>query len=183
MTWKYFLHYWPTVTGGTSETGNRYFLCHINQKYLNIMVELSGIWDALTNRGPSQYKMSFYQWRDSHYKDKAVSWPLSGNRHSWRDRLYIETTPGDDTVMRQRGADASMMTSSNGNSFCVTGSLCGDFTGHRWIHRIKAGDAELWCFLRSAPEENGWVNKREAGHLKRHRALYDVIVMEHCGSG
>ena len=84
-----------------------------------------------------------------------------------RDRLYIETTPGDDTVMRQRGADASMMTSSNGNSFCVTGSLCGDFTGHRWIHRIKAGDAELWCFLRSAPEENGWVNKREAGHLKR----------------
>ena len=26
-----------------------------------------------------------------------------------------------------------MMTSSNGNIFCVTGLLCGEFTGHRWI--------------------------------------------------
>ena len=28
---------------------------------------------------------------------------------------------------------ASMMTSSNGNIFRVTGHLCGEFTGHRWI--------------------------------------------------
>ena len=27
----------------------------------------------------------------------------------------------------------SMMTSSNGNIFRVTGHLCGEFTGHRWI--------------------------------------------------
>ena len=26
-----------------------------------------------------------------------------------------------------------MMTSSNGNIFCVTGPLCGEFTGHWWI--------------------------------------------------
>ena len=26
------------------------------------------------------------------------------------------------------------MTSSNGNIFCVTGHLCGEFTGPRWIH-------------------------------------------------
>ena len=25
--------------------------------------------------------------------------------------------------------------------------LCGEFTGHRWIPRTKASDAELWCFL------------------------------------
>ena len=31
--------------------------------------------------------------------------------------------------------------------------LCGEFTGHRWIPRTKASDAELWCFLWSAP---GW---------------------------
>ena len=40
-----------------------------------------------------------------------------------------------------------MMTSSNGNIFRVTGHLCGEFTGLRWIPRTKASDAELWCFL------------------------------------
>ena len=44
-----------------------------------------------------------------------------------------------------------MITSSNGNIFRVTGPLCGDFTGHRWIPLTKASDAELWCFLWSAP--------------------------------
>ena len=43
-----------------------------------------------------------------------------------------------------------MKTSSNGNIFCVTGPLCGEFTGH--IPRAHASDTELWCFLWSAPE-------------------------------
>ena len=46
----------------------------------------------------------------------------------------------------------SMMTSSNGNIFRVTGHLCGEFTGLRWIPRTKASDAELLCFLWSASE-------------------------------
>ena len=45
-----------------------------------------------------------------------------------------------------------MMTSSNGNIFRVTGPLCGEFTGHRWIPHAKGSDAELWCFLWSALE-------------------------------
>ena len=45
------------------------------------------------------------------------------------------------------------MTSSNGNIFRVTGPLWGESTGHRWIPRTKASDAEIWCFLWSAPEE------------------------------
>ena len=45
-----------------------------------------------------------------------------------------------------------MMTSSNGNIFRVTGHLCGEFTGPRWIPHTKASDAELWCFLWSAFE-------------------------------
>ena len=45
-----------------------------------------------------------------------------------------------------------MMTLSNGNIFGVTGTLCGELTGHRWIPLTKASDAELWCFLWSAPE-------------------------------
>ena len=68
---------------------------------------------------------------------------------------------------------SGMMTSSNGNIFRVTGALCGEFTGHRWILRTKASDAELWCFLWSAAPEHYWVNNREACDLRRHRAHYD----------
>ena len=71
----------------------------------------------------------------------------------------------------------NMMTSPNRNIFRVTGPLCGEFTGHRWIPLTKASDAELWCFLWSVPWINGWVNIREAGDLRRHRAHYDVIVV------
>ena len=51
-----------------------------------------------------------------------------------------------------------MMTSSNENIFRVTGPLCGEFTGHRWIPLTKASDVELWFVLRSAPWINGRVN-------------------------
>ena len=45
-----------------------------------------------------------------------------------------------------------MMTSSSGNIVGATGSLCGEFTGQRWFPCTKACDAELRCFLWSAPE-------------------------------
>ena len=44
-----------------------------------------------------------------------------------------------------------MMTSSNENIFRVTAFF--PVTDHRWIPLTKASDAELWCFLRSAPQE------------------------------
>ena len=57
------------------------------------------------------------------------------------------------TVVSDVKYDTSpMMTSSNANIFRVTGPLCGEFTGHRWITRTKASDAELWCFPWSAPK-------------------------------
>ena len=31
--------------------------------------------------------------------------------------------------------------------------VCEEYTGPRWIPRTKASDAELWCFLWSAPEK------------------------------
>ena len=46
-----------------------------------------------------------------------------------------------------------MMTLSNGNIFRVIGPLWGRTTGHRWIPITKASDAELCCFLWSAPEQ------------------------------
>ena len=43
--------------------------------------------------------------------------------------------------------------------------------GHRWIHRTKASDAELWCFHSLiCAWINGWASNREAGDLRRHRA-------------
>ena len=58
----------------------------------------------------------------------------------------------DMSEWHNRHSELLMMTSSNGNIFCVTGPLCGEFTGDRWIPLTKASDAEPWCFLWSAPE-------------------------------
>ena len=55
-----------------------------------------------------------------------------------------------------------MMTSSNGSIFRVTGPLCGEFTGHRWIPRTKASDAEFDVFfdlrlnIRASKQSQGW---------------------------
>ena len=69
----------------------------------------------------------------------------------------------------------SMMTSSNEYIIRVTVHLCMEFTGHRWIPRTKASDALLFSLI--CVWINGWVNNREAGDLRRYRALYDVTVM------
>ena len=69
------------------------------------------------------------------------------------------------------------MTSSNGNIFRVTGHLCGEFTGYRWILRTKASDVELWCFFidlrpnkRLSIQSWGW-------WFETQRTHYDVTVM------
>ena len=69
------------------------------------------------------------------------------------------------------------MTSSNGNIFHVTGHLCGEFTGPRWIPSTKVSDADLWCFRLICVWINGWMNNREAGDFRHYRAHYDVIVI------
>ena len=58
-------------------------------------------------------------------------------------------------------------------------SLCGEFTGHRWIPLTKASDADLWCFLWSA-WRNGSENNRDPGDLRRHHAHSDVTVRFKC---
>ena len=56
----------------------------------------------------------------------------------------------------------------------VTGHLCGEFTGHRWIPHTKAIDAELWCFLWSALNKRlikpwwGWWFETPSCPLWRH---------------
>ena len=80
-------------------------------------------------------------------------------------------------VYRYLGIGTLLMTSSNENLFRVTGPLCGEFTGHRWIPRTKGQWRGALMFSLNCAWVNGWVNNREAGDLRRHRAHYDVIVM------
>ena len=76
-----------------------------------------------------------------------------------------------------------MMTSSNGSIFRVTGSLCGEFTGHRWIPRTKASDAGLWCFfdLRLnkplSKQSWGWWFEKLSHSLWRHCNVIKLHVL------
>ena len=70
-----------------------------------------------------------------------------------------------------------MMTSSNENISALLGLCAGNSPIAGEFPSQRASDAELWCFLWSAPLINGWINNREAGDLRRHRGHYDVIVM------
>ena len=70
-----------------------------------------------------------------------------------------------------------MMTSSNGNIFRVTGIIVRGI--HRWpVNSPRKGQwrgavmFSLICAL-----NKGWVNNREGGDFRRHRAHYDVNVM------
>ena len=67
----------------------------------------------------------------------------------WIDHV-IPPRMGNATTTKHNTTNT--MTSSNGNIFRFTGHLCGEFIGDRWIPHTKARDAELWCFLWSAPE-------------------------------
>ena len=70
-----------------------------------------------------------------------------------------------------------MMALSTRNIFRVIRPVCGAFTGHRWISCSKASDVELSMFSLICIWTNRWVNYRDAGDLRRHRAHYDVTVM------
>ena len=71
-----------------------------------------------------------------------------------------------------------MMTSSNGLIFRVTGHSCGEYTSPLWIpHKGQWRRALMFSLI--CVWVNGWVNKREAGDLRRYRAHCDVTVMEY----
>ena len=63
-----------------------------------------------------------------------------------------------------------MMMLSNGNIFRFTGPLCGEVTGGQWRGALMFSLICTWI--------NGCVINRKAGDLRRHRAHYDVIVIE-----
>ena len=75
---------------------------------------------------------------------------------------------------RDNFRDSHMMTSSNGNIFRVTGPLCGEFTGHRWIPLTKASDAGFDVFFdlrmnkQLSKQSWGWWHETPSRSLWHH---------------
>ena len=98
---------------------------------------------------------------------RLVRWHFSIEMALWYFHLWLKVTKYISVMLcrawtvlyRRSTAGISsriyfvMMTSSNGNIFRIAGSLCGEWTGNRWILLKKASDTKLWCFLWSAPEQ------------------------------
>ena len=112
-----------------------------------------------------------------------VCWTIHDNsRHFVTERhvLFAKNSGGNTRTMHLQDffyvhiARGFMIKSSNGNMFRFTGHLCGKFTGDQWIPRTKASDAEVWCFLWSAPDKRlskqwwDWWFKTPSGPLWRH---------------
>ena len=86
--------------------------------------------------------------------DKVLILGNKDDRNVSKQNIINDTTTPDPTDGSNSIATLMvfLMTSPDGNIFHVTGLLCVEFTGHRWIPRTKASDAELWYFLSFAPE-------------------------------
>ena len=130
------------------------FLCSRSaSRCLGVHVATAGGW--LTRYRPREVRNSIYRYRKIHidYRSKFLYRFISSI-----SIIYGNTTPKFVVnIVNSTQAAISrqmrfIMTSSNGKIFRVTGHLCGEFTGPRWIPRTKARDAELWCFLWSASE-------------------------------
>ena len=98
--------------------------------------------------------------------------------------------------VKDKVALCTMMTSSNGNIIRVTGHLCGEFTGDRWIPRTKASDAGLgiffdlrlnkrlskqsWCWWFETPSRPLWrhnnATRKNISHQLCTRFCYNLIL-------
>ena len=82
-----------------------YVLCYVHESMRNLRNNIptdnainmsdwiSVVWQSGGNRS---IKTLSYQYRNSYYKDKTVSWPSdihNGNPHTWKDSIYIEMGP------------------------------------------------------------------------------------------
>ena len=109
-----------------------------------------------------------------HYRYSAAFSSHNLNAKKWDTWLQYHTASL--TYGACLNARRFKMTSSNGNIFCVTGPLCGEFTGHRWIPLTKPVTRAL-MFPLTCTWTSSWVNNRNAGDLRYYRAHYNVIAM------
>ena len=77
--------------------------------------------------------------------------------------MFVDSHYKNETVVKPT---CLMMTSPNGNIFRVTGPLCGEFIGHRWISLTKASDLRL--NKRFSKQSWGWWFEMSLCPLWRH---------------
>ena len=109
-------------------------IVYLRSYYEHVITPHGSVWDVITHSCPN-------------FDGASADLPLNFGRELLHPIDLCERN-----VMPMQAPTSLMMTSSNGNIFRVTGHLCREFTGHRWIPRTKASDSELWCFLWSTPE-------------------------------
>ena len=73
--------------------------------------------------------------------------------HTRHSKNFCGRGEGYPNVSRSRSTICSHDDVIKWSIFRVTGPLCEEFTGRRWIPLTKASDAELWWFLWSTPEQ------------------------------
>ena len=137
-----------------------YHACHVWQTIWKLVnVFWPNGFTGLCHHGLFRYRLVAWSF-SSHYLGQYMYWHFNG------------------LVQDCSISIANMMTSSDGNIFRVTGPLCGEFTGHRWIPHVKGQwhgalmFSLIWFWI------NGWVNNRWAGDLRSHRAHYAVNVIK-----
>ena len=97
--------------------------------------------------------------------------------------MWLDVTKQHQLILHIKSKDEAVV--NNGlhddvikwSSFRVTGHVCGEI--HRWPanshHKGQWRGALVFSLF--CAWIKGWVNNREAGDLRRHRAHYDVTVM------
>ena len=154
-------HYWPFVRGIThhreipltkaSDAELWYFLWSAPEQTVEQTIVTPVIY---LRRYRAHYNVSNGIYAPIHHNHSASYWlSAQWGYNASRIRFDSKMTLLDYNDVCQDILNHTLMTSSNGNIFRVTGPLCGEFTGHRWIPLTKASDADLWCFLWYAPEQ------------------------------
>ena len=108
--------------------------------------------------GPMYYK-TLCKFNPNH----MIVWPHIQPPNVERLCLFAMTT-----LVQSWHDSCSMMTSWNGSISRVTGPLCGDFTGHRWIPRRNASGADQRLHKRLRKQSWGWLSETPSCSLWRH---------------
>ena len=94
----------------------------------------------------------------------------SSTKHDEKNNEDLNAKPNIAAVFWMPWISKSLMTSSNGNIFRVTGHLVNSPHKGQWHRSLVFSLICVWI--------NGWGNNPEAGDLRRYCAHYDVIVMD-----
>ena len=152
IKWKHFLRYWSFVRGIHRSPVTRTFDVFFDLRLK--WVQSWGWWFETLTRPLWRHCNEVYNCPNATEAtmtnmDAFIARVHSKPKHNYNKAKHKQHVHG--TYCIKSMSSNYMMTSSNGNIFRVTGHLCGEFTGLRWIPRTKASDAELWCFLWCAP--------------------------------